>query len=139
MNDAIGKKISLIFDIYSQFTPDSFLHFLLFSVIPVPSGPPQNVIFISRSQTSIEISWKAPVSTRNNKLTAYEVCYSTRNTFPECLLHNNTKTLSHAISNLRPSTKYFVTVSASTKFSHGEKSLNVSKITNGGNDDFESI
>jgi hypothetical protein len=37
------------------------------------------------------------------------------------------------LNNLQPSTKYFVTVSASTKDGLGEKSLEVSKITNGGN------
>ncbi|XP_028402429.1 uncharacterized protein LOC114525365 [Dendronephthya gigantea] len=99
----------------------------------VSSEPPQNVIFKSRGTTSLGISWTAPVSTRNDELTGYQVCFSTRDTLslPKCLLHNNTKTLSFTITDLRPSTKYFVTVSAITKSCHGKKSLNVSKITNG--------
>lgn len=111
----------------------SFCYLYSFSIIPVPSGPPHNVIFKSRGKTWLEISWKAPVSSRDDEVKEYQVCYSTRDTFPKCLVHNDTKTLSFTIRNLLPSTKYFVAVSASTQFTHGEKSLNVSKITNGGN------
>ncbi|XP_028402587.1 phosphatidylinositol phosphatase PTPRQ-like [Dendronephthya gigantea] len=103
-------------------------------VVPVvPSGPPLNVAFISRSKTSLRISWKAPVeSTRKSKLTGYRVCFSTNDTSPECLILKSTKVFHLTLNDLRPSTKYFVTVSASTEHGYGEKSPEVSKITNGG-------
>ncbi|XP_028402427.1 uncharacterized protein LOC114525363 [Dendronephthya gigantea] len=104
-----------------------------FGAFTAPSGPPLNVTFISRSKSSLGISWKAPVeSTRKSKLTGYRVCFFTNDTSPECLILKSPKVFSLALKNLRPSTKYFVTVSASTEHGYGEKSPEVSKITNKG-------
>ncbi|XP_028402588.1 receptor-type tyrosine-protein phosphatase F-like [Dendronephthya gigantea] len=104
-----------------------------FGAVTAPSGPPLNVTFISRSKTSLGISWKAPVeSTRKSKFTGYRVCFFTNDTSPECLILKSPKVFSLALKNLRPSTKYFVTVSASTEHGYGEKSPEVSKITNKG-------
>ena len=97
-------------------------------------GPPLNVTLKSRGKTSLEVSWKAPdKSFQNSELTGYQVCFYTSDTTPECLVVKSSKVLSLTLYNLQPSTKYFVTVSAITKASYGEKSLEVSKITNGGN------
>ncbi|CAB4042861.1 tenascin-like isoform X4, partial [Paramuricea clavata] len=97
------------------------------------SGPPLNVAFNSRGKTSLRVSWKAPKSLQNVELTGYQVCFYTReDTAPVFLVFNTSaKVLSRTLDNLKPSTKYFVTVSASTKAGYGEKSLAVSKITNG--------
>jgi hypothetical protein len=92
------------------------------------------VAFNSRGKTSLQVSWKAPdESFQNVELTGYQVCFYTRDTAPECLVFASSKVLSLTLNNLKPSTKYFVTVSASTKAGYGEKSSEVSKITSGGN------
>ena len=90
--------------------------------------------FNSRGKTSLQVSWKAPEENLQNvELTGYEVCFYAKDTAAECLVLTSTKVLSLTLNNLKPSTKYFVTVSASTKAGYGEKSLEVSKITSGGN------
>ena len=90
--------------------------------------------FNSRGKTSLQVSWKAPEeSLQNVELTGYQICFYAKDTAPECLVLTSTKVLSLTLNNLLPSTKYFVTVSASTKAGSGERSLAVSKITNGGN------
>ena len=97
-------------------------------------GPPLNVAFKSRGKTSLQVSWNAPEeSLQNGELTGYQVCFYTRNTAPECLVLKSTKVLSLTLNNLRPSTKYYVTVAASTTAGYEKKSLEISEITNGGN------
>jgi hypothetical protein len=97
------------------------------------------VTFNSRGKTSLQVSWKTPEeSLQNVELTGYQVCFYTKDTVPECLVLAglstiSTKVLSLTLNNLQPSTKYFVTVSASTKAGFGEKSLAINKITSGGN------
>ena len=98
------------------------------------SGPPSNLVFKSRSKTSLQVSWNAPEERlQSGEITGYNVCFHTKDTAPKCLLPKSTKVLSHTLRNLRPSTKYYVTVAASTSVGYGEKSLEMSKITNGGN------
>ena len=98
------------------------------------SGSPLNVAFNSRGKTSLQVSWKAPEeSFQNGELTGYQVCFYTKDTVPECLVFASSKVLSLTLDNLKPSTKYFVIVSASTTVGLGEKSVEVSKITSGGN------
>jgi hypothetical protein len=93
-----------------------------------------DVTLKSRDKNSLEVSWRAPDKyLQNDELTGYQVCFYTRDTTPECLVLKSTNVLSLTLNNLRPSTKYFVSVSAITKAGNGEKSLEVSKITNGGN------
>jgi hypothetical protein len=88
----------------------------------------------SHGKNSLDVSWKVPdEKLQNSELTGYQVCFYTRNATPECLMLQSTKVLSLTLNNLQPSTKYFVTVTANTKAGYGEKSLEVSKITNGGN------
>ena len=110
--------------------------FLFFSV---PSSPPSNVIFTHRSKTQLTISWRAPLkSSLNGKLTGYQVCYSDKAIilYPKCSspfdFWLNAQSSSAVIKNLRPSTKYFVTVAAGTNAGYGTKSAEISKITNGG-------
>ena len=99
-----------------------------------PSGPPLDVSLTSRGKYTLEVSWDAPdESSRTAELTGYQVCFYISGTPPECIVLKNTKVLALTLKNLRPSTKYFVTVSASTKAGYGLKSAVVSKITNGGN------
>ena len=107
---------------------------LIFSSILVPSGPPLNVNINSRSNNSLGISWNAPDKNLwNGKLTGYQVCYSSSviGENQECF-HTESSVLSYNIPQLQPSTRYFVTVAASTKIGYGNKSSEISKITNGG-------
>jgi hypothetical protein len=88
----------------------------------------------SRSNDSLGISWKAPDKKLwNGKLTGYQVCYSSSviGENQECF-HTGSSVLSYNIPQLQPSTRYFVTVAASTKIGYGNKSSEISKITNGG-------
>ena len=93
-----------------------------------------NVALKSRGKTSLQVSWNGPVERlQMGKLTGYQVCFYTRDTAGECLVLKSTNVLSLTLNNLRPSTKYYVTVAASTSVGYGKKSLEISKITNGGN------
>ena len=97
------------------------------------SGPPLNVTLKSRGKTSLDVSWKVPdKNLQNSEVTGYQVCFYTKDTAAKCLVVQSSKVLSRTLYYLQPSTKYFVTVSAITKAGYGEKSLEVSKITNGG-------
>ncbi|XP_028402594.1 receptor-type tyrosine-protein phosphatase F-like isoform X2 [Dendronephthya gigantea] len=99
----------------------------------VPSGPPMNVTYIFRSKYSLELSWMPPGSDlRNGILTGYQVCYSsqTMSTSPKCTQTNTT--LSYTIDNLKPSTKYIVTVAAGTSVGFGNKSAKIIETTNEG-------
>ena len=101
--------------------------------ILVPSGPPLGVAVISHTSDSLAISWKTPEkSLWNGKLTGYRVCYSVVNEENRNCFHIVSFFLSLIIPNLQPSTKYLVTVAASTKIGFGNKSSAISKITNGG-------
>ena len=98
------------------------------------SRPPMNVALKSRGKTSLQVSWNAPEeSLQMGELTGYQICFYTRDNAGECLVLKSTKVLSLTLRNLRPSTRYYVTVAASTSVGYGEKSLEMSKITNGGN------
>ncbi|XP_028399530.1 uncharacterized protein LOC114522942 [Dendronephthya gigantea] len=99
---------------------------------PGPSGPPLDVSLKSRGKYTLEVSWEAPEeSSTTGELTGYQVCFHTNETPLECIVLKNTKVLALTLKKLQPSTKYFVTVAASTKAGYGEKSSVVSKITNG--------
>ena len=98
----------------------------------VPSALPFNVTIHSRGKNVLVVYWQAPDKRLwDGELTGYQVCYSTLESDKnaKCLM---TATFVYTISKLHPSTKYFVTVSAGTRAGYGNKSLEVSKITNGG-------
>jgi hypothetical protein len=101
-----------------------------FSIV-APGGPPLNVVFKSREKNLLEVSWEAP-QIWNGIPRGYQVCYSfeENSSNPSCSWQNTS--LSYTISQLLPSTKYFVTVSAATNAGSGPKSSEISKITNGG-------
>ncbi|XP_028402590.1 receptor-type tyrosine-protein phosphatase delta-like isoform X2 [Dendronephthya gigantea] len=99
----------------------------------VPSGPPRNVTNQSRSENSLQISWKAPKKIFwNGELTGYQICYSTKekDKRPKCLNMKSLSDLLYTIPNLQPLTKYFVTVSAGTRVGYGNKSLEINEMTN---------
>ncbi len=107
------------------------------SLCSAPSRPPSNVAFIFtyRSKTQLKISWSPPPTwSWNGILTGYQVCYSdkARSSSPICFLTNNAQSSTFVINNLRPATKYFVTVAAGTSVGYGTKSADVSRITDGG-------
>ncbi|XP_028416881.1 uncharacterized protein LOC114541103 isoform X2 [Dendronephthya gigantea] len=93
-------------------------------------GPPLDVVVKSRGKRSLEVSWEAP-NGPNNELIGYQICFRTKETSSECSELKSTKVLSITIIDLQPAAMYFVTVSAGTEAGYGEKSLEVSKITNG--------
>ncbi|XP_028402571.1 receptor-type tyrosine-protein phosphatase F-like isoform X3 [Dendronephthya gigantea] len=98
----------------------------------VPSGPPQNVMFTSRSKNVLKLSWQPPeVNLHNGILTGYLVCYSSQtiSTSPKC--NETNTTLTFTIDDLQPSTRYFVTVAAGTSVGFGNKSAEINKTTNG--------
>ena len=69
----------------------------------------------------------------NGKLTGYQVCYSETPgpaNNPQCTAE--TKLLQYTIRNLKPSTKYVVSIAAGTSAGFGTKK-EINKITNGGN------
>ena len=107
----------------------------LFLCIASPSGPPLDVAIISRDKKWLILSWKLPEQRfRNGKILHNLVCRSTKSadTSPACI---NSVRLSRGIYhllNLRPATKYFVTVAAGTSAGYGVKSAEISGITNGG-------
>ncbi|CAB4004623.1 Receptor-type tyrosine- phosphatase F [Paramuricea clavata] len=97
----------------------------------VPSGPPLDVNFESRGKNSLKVSWKTPDKRLwHGELTGYQVCYSTLESDknPKC---SRATAFLYTIYNLHSSTEYFVTVSAGTKVGYGNKSLEISQITNG--------
>ena len=69
----------------------------------------------------------------NGELTGYRVCYSDKasTSNPRCC-RINAQYSTVVITNLRPATKYFVTVAAGTSVGFGPKSTEISAITNGG-------
>ena len=107
--------------------------FVLFLIL-VPSGPPFGVVIESRSEKELNITWDPPERKFwNGKLTGYQVCYCYGKSCKDwkCALVK-TPAESYSISQLESATKYSVTVAAGTKIGYGNKSSEVSKITNGG-------
>ena len=107
---------------------------IFFFSFPVPSGAPKSVAFTNRSKELLTVSWRAPSeNSQNSKLTGYRVCYShkARSSNPSCS-PTNAHSYTAQINNLRFATKYFVTVAGRTASGYGPKSMEISKITNGG-------
>ena len=102
-----------------------------FSFCSAPSSPPSNVVFTHRSKNQLTISWTAPPrDSWNGQRITYQVCssYNTRSGNPTCS-SENIKSSTAVIKNLRPGTKYFVTVAAGTSAGYGPKSTEISQIT----------
>ena len=120
-----------------------------FSLYSVPSGPPWNVTSTNRSKNELTVSWRAPdQSLQTHEMTGYKVCYSDKvrssnancsvcyfdkenSSNPSCFQEND-QSYTIVMGELRPATKYFVTVAAGTTGGYGPKSAKISKITNGG-------
>ena len=96
-----------------------------------PDGPPLDVVFYSKSKTSLTLSWKPPgKDVRNGIVNKYKVCYSTKGSGERC--KDGISTTSYSIMNLQSATKYFVRVSAGTIAGYGVYSKEYSNITNEG-------
>ena len=103
-----------------------------------PDGPPLDVVFVSKSKTSLTVSWKPPEEKfRNGIVNKYKVCYSTKGSRERC--KDGVSTTSYSIKKLKPATKYFVRVSAGTIPGYGVHSKNYSNITNEGKSSNESL
>ncbi len=97
----------------------------------VPTGAPSNVVFTQRSKNQLTISWTAPpTNSWNGQRITYQVCssYRARSRNPTCS-RENIQSSTAVIKNLRPGTRYFVTVAAGTSAGYGPKSTEISQIT----------
>ena len=112
---------------YQQFS--NILYFSLFHT--APSGPPLDVVFYSKSESSLSIYWKSPdIKFWNGIVNMYKVCYSiTGDQIVKCAVRLS---LSYTIRNLQSATKYSVEVSAGTSAGFGVYSAPVIDITNQG-------
>ena len=103
-----------------------------------PDGPPLDVVFVSKSKTSLTVSWKPPEKMfRNGIVNKYKVCYSTKGIKESC--KDVVSTTSYSIKKLKPATKYFVRVSAGTIVGYGVYSKEYSDITNESKSSNESL
>ena len=96
----------------------------------VPEGPPLNVKVTAESSSSLSVTWEPPEKDeRNGKIISYTVCVSLEENKP-CFIERTTEENTLVISNLNPSTKYYVHVLASTKVGRGNYSKSEEKFTN---------
>ena len=103
-----------------------------------PDGPPLDVVFVSKSETSLTVSWKPPDwKFWNGIVNKYKVCYSTKGSGERC--KDGISTSSYSIMNLQSATKYFVRVSAGTIAGFGVYSKEYSNITNESKSSNESL
>ena len=99
--------------------------------ISAPEGPPLNVKVTAESSSSLFVTWEPPEKDkRNGKIVSYTVCVSHEEKKP-CFIERVTVENTLVISNLNPSTKYYVRVLASTKVGPGIYSESEGKFTNG--------
>ena len=97
----------------------------------VPTRAPSNVVFTQLSKNQLTISWTAPpTNSWNSQRITYQICYSynARSRNPTCS-RENIQSSPAVIKNLRPGTRYFVTVAAGTSAGYGPKSTEISQIT----------
>ena len=110
----------------------NILYFSLFHT--APSGPPLDVVFYSKSESSLSISWKPPnIKFWNGIVNQYIVCYSITGDQNVKCSGAVRSSLSHTITKLQSATKYSVNVSAGTSAGYGTIfSAPVINITNQG-------
>ena len=103
------------------------------------TGLQPNVTLKYRSKDRVKISWETPSKLLwNDGVTEYEICYSYKERSKKerdvtsCLRPIPRSQNSLVIMNLRPATKYFVTVTAITSSGSSWKSKEISTITNAG-------
>ena len=101
--------------------------------VGAPSGPPSNVRVKYRGKYSLNVSWEAPpLHVWNGRLTGYLICYSSGTKESNLACSERINEQWYTINNLQPSTKYFVTVSATTSAGEGPRSVEITTITNAG-------
>ena len=108
------------------------MYFSLFHT--APSGPPLDVVFYSKSERSLSISWKPPdITFRNGIVNKYKLCYSITGDLNVKCSGAVRSSLSYTIRNLQSATKYSVEMSAGTSAGYGTIfSAPVINITNQG-------
>jgi hypothetical protein len=96
-----------------------------------PSGAPLSIETISRSATSLSITWQPPEKTRRNgAIASYTGCISHSESGP-CFQTFITSERKWFSGNLNASTRYYVRVLASTKVGSGNYSKSQEFLTNG--------
>ena len=89
-----------------------------------PTSPPENIIFSSVEAMSLNISWdEVPHSGQNGPITGY-LLYYTNTTFSDTINITGGENRSYTLTELRPYTKYTVTVSAYNDVGTGPTSDN---------------
>ncbi|XP_046857058.1 receptor-type tyrosine-protein phosphatase S-like isoform X7 [Xenia sp. Carnegie-2017] len=97
----------------------------------VPEGPPLNVNIFAISSSSLSVTWKPPdIAKRNGKIVSYTACITQ--------LENETCSMNYSIAeqrldinNVKPGTKYYVRVLASTIVGSGIYSNSTWAFSNG--------
>jgi hypothetical protein len=96
-----------------------------------PSGPPLNIRTTTRSASSLSFAWDPPDKTeQNGVIISYTACVSHSENDPcfQTFITNERKWL---VVNLKPLTKYYVRVLASTKVGPGNYSESKGFFTSG--------
>ena len=97
---------------------ESFAELLLSSQTPAaPSGPPRDILVISRDRGSIRVSWLAPdLKLCNGQISKYEVVYREKGGSDHSVF---TEKMSKDITGLKENRRYEVAVRAHTKIGGG--------------------
>ena len=88
----------------------------------VPEGPPLSVS-VTAHASSIGISWSPPdLALQNGPISSYRLLYTTNNSQQEDMRHSvttNATTFSYLLTNLQSSTRYYISIAASTSIGYG--------------------
>ncbi|XP_046857075.1 uncharacterized protein LOC124450443 isoform X2 [Xenia sp. Carnegie-2017] len=97
----------------------------------VPESPPSNISISMIRSLSFVVMWEPPdINKRNGEIVDYTVCITDLENL-KCLINYTTKEQSLKIDSLKPMTKYYIRVLASTKIGPGNYSESKMAITNG--------
>ena len=106
--------------------------FIKTSLLTAPASPPQNVMAMVESSTTIRVSWEeVPAIDRNGEITVYEVQYEPLETFGGQISTStvNTAMLSILLTDLQEYVEYNISVRAYTSAGPGPYSDPVTEMT----------
>ena len=98
----------------------------------VPNGPPQSVMAVSMSSTTMNVSWEEiPPGNRNGLILMYEIIHEPLETFGQLLMTDtrNTTNLSIVVDGLHPFVNYNISVRAYTSVGNGPSSVEIVEMT----------
>ncbi|XP_046858365.1 uncharacterized protein LOC124451807 isoform X2 [Xenia sp. Carnegie-2017] len=98
----------------------------------VPEGPPLNVNIFVISSSSLSVTWKPPdIAKRNGKILSYTVCMTQLESETCSMNYTTAEQHFQIINNVKPETKYYVRVLASTIAGSGIYSNSTWAFSNG--------